>query len=104
MPEFQRAIRKSDIPEGGAATVEIAGCEIAIFHLRAGIYAIENRCLHQGGPLAEGTIEGCEVICPWHAWRYNIKTGRNDFDPGIRVRSFPVKVEAGEVYVGIVPG
>jgi nitrite reductase/ring-hydroxylating ferredoxin subunit len=81
--------------------VEVGGEKIAIFNF-AGSYAIENTCPHRGGPLAEGTLEGEEVICPWHGSRFNVKTGAVLTPPAPRgVKSFPVRVTGNDIEVEI---
>ena len=63
------------LPPGHAASVDVDGHTVAIFHTEAGLYAVDNDCLHMGGPLCEGTIDGTVVTCPWHAWSYDVTTG-----------------------------
>ena len=60
---------------------------------------LENGCAHRGGPLGEGHVEGTEVTCPWHAWSFDLKTGECTTDPEMKQKTWPVKVEGGEVYL-----
>ncbi|MFQ5520752.1 MAG: Rieske (2Fe-2S) protein, partial [Candidatus Methylomirabilia bacterium] len=64
-------------------------------------YAIDNTCLHRGGPLGEGELEGNIVTCPWHGWRYDTTTGANVNNPAVKVGAFPVKVEGTAVFVEV---
>ena len=52
-----------------------------------------------GGPLGEGALHGSTLVCPWHAWEFDCRTGANDFDPDVTVATFPVKIEAGEILI-----
>ena len=52
-----------------------------------------------GGPLGEGDLEGRIVLCPWHAWRWDVTTGANANNPAVKMACFPVSVENGAVFV-----
>ncbi len=73
---------------------------ICVANVNGEISAMDNVCLHMGGPLGEGVIEGGKVICPWHGWAYDPKTGQAG-PPGAKVAVYPVKVEGGNVLIGI---
>src|SRR5215470_18137890 len=80
--------------------VEVAGQSIAVFNIAGRYYAISNTCPHRGGPLAEGTVTGEEVICPWHGSRFDIKTGAVKAPPAQKgVQSFPVRVSGEDLEV-----
>jgi nitrite reductase/ring-hydroxylating ferredoxin subunit len=91
-----------------------------VFGHKGKVFAYENRCLHQGGPVAEGLILGRvvavldsekrllreefsetedQIICPWHGWAYSLETGECAGLKGARLRKFEVITEKGEVYV-----
>jgi nitrite reductase (NADH) small subunit len=90
-----------DIPEGEGRVVEAAGQTLAVFHVDGRFFAIDNRCVHRGGPLGEGPVEGTVVMCPWHGWRFDVTTGANVNNPAVRVPCVPVRVEDGAVYVEV---
>ncbi len=76
--------------------------EIALFRLDDGIYATENICSHEHSELCEGMIVGTDVYCPKHGSRFDIKTGAVKDLPATRpIKTYPVKVEDGIVYVQI---
>jgi|SRR2546422_4158109 len=103
MAQFVKVATKAEFEElEGGKLVEVGGLKIAIFNLGGSYYAIENTCPHRGGPLAEGKIDGDEVICPWHGSRFNVKTGAV-LEPPARqgVRSFAVRVTGDDVEVEI---
>ena len=85
--------------EGRAAVV--GGREIAIFNLGDGFVAVDNRCPHQGGPLADGIVANGAIVCPLHAWKISLHTGAVERPSGVGdcVRSYPARVEAGVVLV-----
>ncbi len=72
---------------------------ICVANVDGAIYAMDNVCLHRGGPLGQGTIEGGKVICPWHLWEWDPKTGEAGHNPNAKVAVYPVKIENGDVMI-----
>ncbi len=102
MGKFVNVATVSEIAPGGAKQVEVEGHTLAIYNVGGTFYAIDNTCTHVGGPLAEGTVEGEEVECPWHGARFSIKTGKVVSPPaGSDVQSYPVRVNGPNVEVEI---
>jgi nitrite reductase (NADH) small subunit len=67
-----------------------------------GVYsALDNVCLHQGGPLGEGMIENGKVVCPWHGWQYDPQTGEAVHNRKLKVAVYPMKIEGGDVVVEV---
>jgi nitrite reductase/ring-hydroxylating ferredoxin subunit len=76
--------------------------EILVVNLDGSFHAFANRCPHQGGPLSKGRLEDGVMICPWHLWRFDARTGRPHFPEGYTgVARYPVKVENGQIFVGV---
>ena len=103
MPDFKRVAATADIPVGQARTYVVGGREIAIFNVAGEFHAIENSCPHQGGPLAEGWIEGKIVTCPWHAWCFDVTTGAMTLGGYTSVDAFDVAVEGANLKVSSEP-
>lgn len=99
MPEFKRVAGTADIAPGTGIVAEVDGHAIAVFNVDGTFYAIDNTCVHRGGPLGEGELEGDIVTCPWHAWQYNVKTGLCINNPSAKVQSYQVKVEGSDIKV-----
>jgi nitrite reductase (NADH) small subunit len=100
--EFVPVAKVSDVAPGSATTVVIDGREIAVFNVGGAFYALDNTCPHQGGPLAEGWIEGLTVTCPWHAWCFRLTDGKLSL--GLEgVDAFAVRVEGDVVSVARSP-
>src|SRR3989441_6303305 len=76
-----------ELPEGTSKALTMNGTEVAVFRCGNQLYALQNRCPHAGGSLADGTVEGDEVICPLHGYRFNIRTGACATDPALRAKS-----------------
>ena len=102
MSRFVEVAKKSEIPEAGAIAVEVEGKRLALINLRGEIYAIDDDCPHEGGPLSEGTISGEEIECPWHTSHFNIKTGHVTIDPATEdVATYRVRLIGDAVEVEI---
>ena len=102
MANLVRAASVGEIPPGTGKCVTVNGKEIALFNLDGKFHAIDNTCLHRGGPLGEGEVDGATVTCPWHGWQYDIPTGKNvgdDSEGG--VETYEVKVEGDAVLVAV---
>lgn len=82
MEEWVTVAKTSDVSDGEMLEVELDGKPIAIAHVSDEFYAIAGECPHQGGPIAEGELEGTVVTCPWHNFRFDFKSGRT-LDPPI---------------------
>lgn len=95
------AARAADIPEGERKIVEIEGLSIGIFRHKERWIALHNHCLHRGGPVCTGPLEGDVLVCPWHGYKYDINSGRLLVDPGVRLEGYPVVERDGELYVNI---
>lgn len=101
MPNFTRVASVSDLKPGENKVVNANGTEVALFNVDGEFFAISNTCLHRGGPLGEGMLDGDVVTCPWHGWRFNVKTGVSPVMPTAKVATHQVKVEGDDVMVAI---
>ena len=91
--------RVEDVPPGSVVKVRAGEEELALAHVDGEFYATQGACIHLQGPLGEGRVEGHVLTCPWHGWQYDLRTGENEFDRAIRLRTYPVRVSDGEVQV-----
>ncbi|MGH2920889.1 MAG: Rieske (2Fe-2S) protein [Gaiellaceae bacterium] len=102
MAEFVTVARAEEVPPGTVRAVQAGEEPIALVNLNGTFYATQGKCLHLGGPLGEGRLEmECYLTCPWHGWKYDVRTGKNDFDLAIEARTYEVQVEDGEVKVAV---
>jgi nitrite reductase (NADH) small subunit len=101
MAEFVKVASLAELAPGSAKAVEVAGTTIALFNVDGTVFALDNTCLHQGGPLGEGMLEGEVVTCPWHMWEYNVRTGENVEDASLKVKRYDVQVENGDIKVAV---
>lgn len=101
MSEFVKVASISELEAGSCKTVEVGGKAIALFNVEGIIYALDNTCLHQGGPLGEGMLEGDVVTCPWHMWEYNVRSGEKVGSPSLKVATYAVQVEGNDIKVAV---
>jgi 3-phenylpropionate/trans-cinnamate dioxygenase ferredoxin subunit len=102
MNGFQRVCRVSEIPEGGRKVVEVGDRVIGLFRVQGQFWAIDDLCTHDGGPLAEGSLEGWAIVCPRHGARFDLRTGQALSMPATRpTTAHEVKVEGDDVFVKI---
>ena len=96
-------VAKEDDFSGSVKTVEYDGETIAIFKLEDGYYAINDECSHDEASLSEGdVVENCQIECPLHGARFNIKTGQNlTFPAVVPVDAYLTKVENGVIFVEV---
>lgn len=114
--------RVGEMAEGDRRLVRTGQLVVGVFHLHGHYYAYRNRCVHQGGPVCQGTILGkvqavlapdrhviresfsedeIHLICPWHGYEYDIKTGVCAADPNLRLTAYHVIERDGGIYVRV---
>ena len=113
---------RADFDDGARRIVHLEGLEIGILRHDGVFHAFENRCAHQGGPVCEGSILGkveavlgedrrvvgerfseeeLHLICPWHGWEYDLRTGECAADRSVGLRRFEVIERGEEIYVRV---
>ncbi len=103
MPEFVRVAAPEALPPGTARAFAVGRYEVALFNIDGEYYALENACPHQGGPIADGWVEGRTVTCPWHAWCFDLQTGKMTLGDFACIPRFDVRVEGDAIYVATEP-
>lgn len=119
MPELYVG-NEAEFEEEGCKIVALGDVEIGVFRVHGDFYAYRNVCAHRGGPVCQGRImrkveeilgedktsqglrfseEHVHIVCPWHGFEYDLKTGVHPGDSGVRLRKHKVEVRNGEVYV-----
>ncbi len=88
-------------PEGEAREFSVGEKTICVANNGEGYTAMDNVCVHRGGPLGGGVVDGQNIVCPWHGWEFNLHTGQCAHDPTARVPVYPLKIEGGDVLVGL---
>ena len=96
---FLKAARKDEIPVGVIREFAVEGKSIALANVGGTFYAINNTCLHRGGPLGEGALQDKVVTCPWHGWQYDVTSGKLTKNPSVGVQCYAVEVRGEDIYV-----
>jgi 3-phenylpropionate/trans-cinnamate dioxygenase ferredoxin subunit len=98
---FVTVAKVGEIPEGGVKVVRVGDQPVAVFYLDGGYFALDDLCTHDGGPLAEGHLEGDVIECPRHGARFNVKTGAALCLPATApVPTYDVRVVGNDIQVG----
>ncbi len=101
MAQWVKLCSVSQVPEPGkVGQYETQGVDVCLANVNGELSAMDNWCPHRRGPLGEGWIEGNTVVCPWHAWSFDLKTGDCP-EERAHVDVFAVKVEGEDVLVDI---
>ena len=96
---FLRAAKKDEIPSGTIQEFQLNGKTVAIANVDGKLFAISNVCLHRGGPLGQGELDGKVVTCPWHGWQYDVTTGKVMMNPAVGVESYAVEIRGEDIFV-----
>jgi nitrite reductase (NADH) small subunit len=98
---FVRAAKIADVPAGTIHEVQAEGKTIALANVSGKFYAINNSCVHRGGPLGQGSLQNQIATCPWHGWQYDVTTGKVIQNPGLGVACYPTEIRGAEVFVDL---
>ncbi len=108
-----------ELSSGDRKIVEVGGTQVGVLNYEGELYAIQNRCAHDGGPVCKGLVQGRldgdwpgpgerveedftdepVIACPWHGWEYELETGDHVGDPRISLRTYEVTEEDGAIYL-----
>ncbi len=99
MAEYVRVAGTGDVQPGHGLEAQVKGKTLALFNIDGTFHVIDNTCVHRGGPLCEGEVEGKIVTCPWHGWQFDMMTGECTKNPSAKVAVYQVKVEGTDVKV-----
>ena len=98
---FVRAAKAAEIPPGQIREIPLQGVTIAVANVGGQFHAIGNTCLHRGGPLGQGSLQGNVVTCPWHGWTYDVTSGKVIPNQIAAVACYPVELRGEDLYVDI---
>lgn len=93
--------RADEIPEGSRKIVQVKQLSIGVFHHNGKWIALQNSCLHRGGPVCEGTLDGNTLTCPWHGYQYDVTNGMLLLDHTSALPRYPVIIRDGNIYLRI---
>ena len=98
---FVKLLPATQLPPGTLRHIEIDNeLGVAICNVEGSVYAINGECPHSGAPLGHGALHGHTIVCPWHAWSFDCRTGGCDFN-SVQLDTFPVRIDDGYVWIDL---
>jgi nitrite reductase (NADH) small subunit len=98
MADFIRICAQSELPQPGTVReFTTNGRALCVANIAGAISVLDGTCPHEGGPLGEGTIENGRVVCPWHAYAFDVYTGEAEGEPSLKAEVLEAKLEDGEL-------
>ena len=94
-----RVANLSEIPPGTVREIRVGSATYAICNIDGEIHAVSGDCPHRDGPLGHGALHGYQLVCPWHAWEFDVRTGDCDMGPGCRIATYPARVVGSDIHV-----
>jgi nitrite reductase (NADH) small subunit len=85
------------LPPGSVMEVTLGDDSYAICNAGGELHALAGICPHAGGPIGQGNLQEHLVVCPWHEWAYDCRTGENDYDPAVKLDRFVVTTEGDDI-------
>jgi nitrite reductase (NADH) small subunit len=102
MSTYTKIAVPGDLPAAGEAKEFPCGDKvICIVNVNGTFSALDNLCLHRGGPVGQGSVDGGKVACPWHGWQWDPVTGEAGHNPAAKLAVYRLKIEGGDVLVEI---
>jgi len=91
----------SKLPPGSVMEAQVGDGTYAICNVEVELHALDGICPHAGGPLGQGALHGATLVCPWHAWEYDCRSGANEMDDGLVVAKVPVKIQGDDILIDV---
>lgn len=102
MAETIKIASKSELPAPDEAKEFAAGDRvICVANVGGTLSAMDNVCVHRGGPLGQGIVADGKIVCPWHGWQYDPKSGAASHNPSAKVKVYPLKIEGDDVLIEV---
>jgi nitrite reductase (NADH) small subunit len=102
MEQWVRLCGLGDAPaEGTVMEAEADGVAVCLARIGGELSAVDNWCPHRRGPLGQGWVEGNAVVCPWHSWTFDVRTGEAEFPVKEHIAVFPLRLEGEDVLIDL---
>jgi nitrite reductase/ring-hydroxylating ferredoxin subunit len=98
---FVKVAKISELKDNPLLEVMVDGNPYAICQVKDQVFAINGTCPHQGGPLGQGLLTGPKIMCPWHAWEFDCRTGQNSEEQDDNVETYPVQIVGDDILIDI---
>jgi nitrite reductase (NADH) small subunit len=91
----------ADLTPGSVMEAVVDGRRVAVCNTGEALHAVDAICPHAGGPLAHGALHEHMLVCPYHAWEFDCRTGEHDYNPAVKLDTFAVKAEGDDILVDV---
>lgn len=91
----------AQLPPGSVLAAQVGEESYAVCNAEGEIHVLDGVCPHAGGPLGQGALHGTTLVCPWHAWEYDCRTGICEFNAEVQVAKFPAAIEGDDVLIDV---
>jgi 3-phenylpropionate/trans-cinnamate dioxygenase ferredoxin subunit len=99
MEDFFPVLEVKELADGSMKLVSVESIPVLLIKQAGKIFAIDNRCPHQGCGFSGGTLDGLVIVCPCHEWRFNLVTGEYEEEPAMKLTKFEWKIKDGKIWV-----
>jgi nitrite reductase/ring-hydroxylating ferredoxin subunit len=98
---FVKVARTADLPPDSLEEVTVGDNCYALCNTGGEVYAVSGLCIHRGGPLGQGALHGTQIVCPWHAWEFDCRTGVYDYNPALKLPTYAVKIDGEDILIDV---
>lgn len=91
----------ADLPPDSVMEARVGGLVYAVCNVEGRLYAVAGDCPHRGGPLGHGQMDGHHVVCPWHLWEFDCRSGEYDYNPAVKLPIFAVTLEGQDILLEV---
>jgi nitrite reductase (NADH) small subunit len=100
--DFRKLTHVSELPPPGEAREFVLdGQQICVANQNGTFSAMGNVCAHRGGPLGQGVVDAGKIVCPWHGWRFDLRTGKSEQSATLGVDVYELQIEGDDVLIQI---
>ena len=99
LADFFPVLEEKELQDGTMKLLSVEGTQVLLIKQFGQIFAIDNRCPHQGCGFSGGTLDGLVIVCPCHEWRFDLRTGEYENEPAMKLTKFECKIKAGKIWV-----
>ncbi len=103
MSEPRRVCPSGDLKDSEPRGIQVDGRSVVLLKIKDEVHAFSGTCPHRGGPLSAGFVNGQCIVCPWHGWEFDLKSGMYKGAPGVGIDIYPAKLEDGYVVADLYP-
>jgi nitrite reductase (NADH) small subunit len=91
----------AEFAPGEVTELEVGEALYAVCNIDGKLHCVSGTCPHAGGPLAQGTLHGNYLVCPWHGFEFDCRSGLNDDDEGMKLETYRVVVQDADIFVDL---